>query len=206
MKMKTILLVLLTVALMSCFGKGEVRYQKIKRSSKTIAMGFIENRDRSFQQGFSGNLRDMLSFELAGKGYATFDPDYSGFYKKTHTSKAKKDDLMPARFNNIAGEMRYSNVIINPQSRHLLPAEIRKLSQKNKFDIFIQGTISTMGGDIIMDEEVSTLVFLRLYDSRSNKVGLVNYRVSGKSLDDVDLLQEITSRIADHISRVGRSR
>ncbi|BDA79616.1 hypothetical protein LPTSP3_g25460 [Leptospira kobayashii] len=167
-------------------------------SSRKVLVGYIENRDLKSLKQAPKNFKDLLQFELIKNGFNLVP------YRKNNINARNKEGnkdtigALPESLRRIAGENSYEDY---KEERLLDKEEIKSLSQNDSFDLLVQGSISIQSNDQILDRKEYNYIFLHIFDSEGNNLGMISSTFDNKILYESELMKKVVEGLAIELKR-----
>lgn len=199
----------------SCNTKVRVIPGSEKPKAKLV-IGFIENRNSSYQPFVVQNFIDMLSFELRKEKNevlvltserksaqeANFKPQADSHNKDSQKmegakNRASENANIKGDSDELLEKIIIENLVRKERARKSLSSQqIKKYLEKKDYDYFVQGSISQSESGSLLDTTENSMLFLNFYD-KNGKVSLsVNHFLRDKNFNDGKELSKICGEIA----------
>lgn len=174
-----------------------VRSAKVSNNpQKKLVVGSIQNRDYKTAKSIARDFRDLFVFELLQKGYSLV-PTNPRLVDPEFDLKNEKSSL-PLSLRKSAGE---AAIQTNLWERHLDKSEIKSISQTDSFDYFLQGVVSSQSNEKILERKDYNYIFLNVYDTEGNLVGMLNSSFDEKILGESELMRNIAYSLAQSFDK-----
>ena len=208
--LKELLIIVLTSLLLSCVSEQLRVAASQDKGDNCFLIGCIENRGTRFSPYITKNFVDMLKFELINEGFFITSLPPHAIQKlckkridmissKTVSTNDSITNLLPVNIKDFAKNQKDVSDIKTELNIFLTKKEIIKLAKDYNFDYILQGSISVRGNYDILEEEDNSLLFLEIIDKKGRQVGVINFYVEGKSLNENPYLQKVSANISSGI-------
>jgi|GEM_PF-2647715 len=168
-------------------------------SARKIFVGYIENRDLKTLRQTPKDFKDLLKFELIKNGFNLISPRKKQTYQQVNKDHKKEIiGSLPDSLRRIAGESDYDD---RYDEKLLDKEEITQLAQAEKFDVFLQGSISIQSNDLILDKKEYNYIFLHVFDSEGNHLGILTSTFDNKILYESELLKKVAEGLAFELKK-----
>ncbi|MDZ4727673.1 MAG: lipoprotein [Leptospira sp.] len=169
-----------------------VRGAKVTNApQKKLMVGSIQNRDFKTPKSIAKDFRDLFAFELMQKGYSLIPVNVKMIERDMDLSGDKSS--LPLSLRKSAGE---ASIVPNQLERLLDKNEIKSITQAESVDLFVQGVVSIQSNEKILDRKDYNYIFLNVYDTEGNLVGMVNSSFDERILGESDLMRKVASSLA----------
>ncbi|TGL09156.1 hypothetical protein EHQ43_01490 [Leptospira bouyouniensis] len=189
------------VIILNCkFDNYQVKSALVSSSpNQKLLFGTMTTRDVRIPKSIGKDFQELLVFELIHKGFTV---NFYNFQESFKESK-KEDSKLPLNLRSAAGEFWNHNPIVEKQ---LIRQEIKEVSEKETFDLFLQGTISIQNNDITLERKEYNYIFLHLYSPDGNLIGMIRSTFDNKMLYESEQMREVVSRMADEFQKITSNR
>jgi hypothetical protein len=196
--MKHLVLILFLFVSSQCRDQDfHVRSAKVSNNpQKKLLVGSIQNRDYKTAKSIARDFRDLFVFELLQKGYSLVPTNPRVIEPELDLSNEKSS--LPLSLRKSAGE---ASIQTNQWERHLEKNEIKGLARSEVFDFFVQGVVSIQSNEKILERKDYNYIFLNVYDTEGNLVGMLNSSFDEKILGESELMRKVAYSLAQSFDK-----
>lgn len=166
---------------------------------KKLMFGAMTIRDVRIPKSIAKDFQDLLVFELIQKGFVINFYNFNDLAKEVKIENSK----LPLNLRNAAGEFWNQNSVIE---KHLVRNEIKEVSEKESFDLFLQGSISIQNNDLTLERKDYNYIFLHVYSPDGNLIGMVRSTFDNKMLYESEQMKEVVSKMAFEFQKITSSK
>ncbi|MCW7506146.1 hypothetical protein [Leptospira paudalimensis] len=180
--------------------KYQVKSTLVSESpQKKLMFGAMTIRDVRIPKSIAKDFQDLLVFELIQKGFVINFYNFNDLAKEVKIENSK----LPLNLRNAAGEFWNQNSVIE---KHLVRNEIKEVSEKESFDLFLQGTISIQNNDLTLERKDYNYIFLHVYSPDGSLIGMVRSTFDNKMLYESEQMKEVVSKMAFEFQKITSSK
>lgn len=196
--MRSVLLLIVVSLFFQCKDPDfHVRGVKVSQTpQKKLIVGSIQNRDYKTPKSIAKDFRDLFSYELMQIGYSLV-PIQPKLLERDLDMSGEKSSL-PLSLRKSAGESSSSSSQIE---RLLDQKDIKLITNSESVDYFVQGVVSIQSNEKILDKKDYNYIFLNVYDTEGNLIGMLNSSFDEKILSESELLRKVAFSFAQTLEK-----